>query len=287
MMFSSAGLESKVLNCSKDNEFTENLKVTNSDCACNGFMTLISIEGNIAVGKTTVLDIIDNIMKERRTSTSSEGKEIVQTIREPIDEWTLPRAVDGGKSRIQLVYEDPKTHTASFQKGVLDDLPKAIKKGSNCAMGNTILTERSVGCSLHVFGTLHHEYGNISSKDYFDLSHYFYNGEAHKYMPNAVVYLRSTPELCYERILHRGRSGEEGITLKYLQDLNKVHEEWIDCYSANDESVDEISCKKVCRQKWVKPLILDVSAEEYNSSEKVAYAILQFALACNNEKSSN
>jgi ABC-type transport system involved in cytochrome c biogenesis ATPase subunit len=128
MMFSSAGLESKVLNCSKDNEFTENLKVTNSDCACNGFMTLISIEGNIAVGKTTVLDIIDNIMKERRTSTSSEGKEIVQTIREPIDEWTLPRAVDGGKSRLQLVYEDPKTHTASFQKGVLDDLPNAIKK---------------------------------------------------------------------------------------------------------------------------------------------------------------
>jgi deoxyadenosine/deoxycytidine kinase len=170
---------------------------------------------------------------------------------------------------------------------VLDDLPKAIREGFDRAIGNIIITERSVGCSLNVFGYVHHEYGNISSKEYSDLIHYFYNGEAHKFMPHALVYLRSTPELCFERIKVRGRFGEEGITLKYLQDLNKVHEEWIDCYSANDESVDEISCKKVCRQKWVKPLILDVSAEEYNSSEKVAYAILQFALACNNEKSSN
>ena len=105
-------------------------------------------------------------------------------------------------------------------------------------------------------------------------------------MPNAVVYLRSTPELCYERIKLRGRSGEEDITLKYLQDLNQAHEDWIKCYAANDDIVDEISCKKVCRQKWVKPLILDVTTEEYNTTDKVASAVLQFASFCNNEGTS-
>jgi hypothetical protein len=98
IMYSSVGSESKVLNYSKDNEITEKLTVSNSSCAYNEFMTLISIEGNIAVGKTTVLDRIDFIMKEETSTTAVVGKEIVQTIREPIDEWTLPRAVDGGKS---------------------------------------------------------------------------------------------------------------------------------------------------------------------------------------------
>jgi len=272
------------VNSNEASEIPNNLKVTKPDDGYNNSMTMISIEGNIAVGKTTILDRIDSIMKQGPSVFRDKG--IVQTIREPLDEWMKPMASYDGKSRLQLVYEDPKTHTASFQKGVLDDLPKAIKKGSNCAIGNTILTERSIGCSLHVFGTLHHEYGNISSKDYFDLSHYFYNGEAHKYMPNAVVYLRSTPELCYERILHRGRSGEEGITLKYLQDLNQAHENWIECYANNDDTADDISCKKVCRQKWVKPLILDVTTEEYNTSDKVATAVLQYVLFCNNEVSS-
>jgi thymidylate kinase len=274
------------INTNEVSEITHNIRATKPDGGYNESMTIISIEGNIAVGKTTVLDRIDSIMHQAGPSTIFRDSGIVQTIREPLDEWMKPMATDDGKSRLQLIYEDPKAHTASFQKGVLDDLPKAIKKGSNCAIGNTILTERSVGCSLHVFGTLHHEYGNISSKDYFDLSHYFYNGDAHKYMPNAVIYLRSTPELCYERSLNRGRSGEGGITLKYLQDLHQAHENWIDCYTANDDNADDISCKKVCKQKWVKPLILDVTSEDYNTSDKVANAVLQYVLFCNNEVSS-
>jgi deoxyadenosine/deoxycytidine kinase len=273
MFFSSLKSERNGGNCClKESEFSGN-------------MTMISIEGNIAVGKTTLLDKIDTIMKDR-ASTSPAGKELLQTIREPVDEWMLPRAIDNGKSRLELVYEDPKNHTASFQKGVLDDLPKAFREGFDSAIGNIIITERSVGCSLHVFCVVHHEYGNITFKEYSDLVHYFYNGKAHNYMPNAVVYLRSTPELCYERIKLRGRSGEEDITLKYLQDLNQAHEDWIKCYAANEDIVDEISCKKVCRQKWVKPLILDVTTEEYNTTDKVASAVIQFALLCNNEETS-
>ena len=283
MLFSSVNPKS---NGVKSEQYNENLKAPQFDGGYNESMTIISIEGNIAVGKTTVLDKIDAMMKGR-LSTSPAGKDLLQTIREPVEEWMLPRVNYNGKSRLELVYEDPKNHTAAFQKGVLDDLPKAIRDGSDSAISSIIITERSVGCSLHVFGALHHEYGNITFKEYSDLFHYFYNGEAHKYMPNAVIYLRSTPELCFKRIKDRARSGEEDITLKYLQDLNEAHEDWINCYANNDDIVDEISCKKVCRQKWVKPLILDVTSEEYNTPDKVALAVLQFASFCNNEVSSN
>ena len=41
------------------------------------------------------------------------------------------------------------------------------------------------------------------------------------------VYLRSTPELCDQRIRERSRKEESGIPMDYLRDLHKTHEDWL------------------------------------------------------------
>ncbi|CAF4307588.1 unnamed protein product [Rotaria sp. Silwood2] len=42
-----------------------------------------------------------------------------------------------------------------------------------------------------------------------------------------IIYLRATPETCLQRIQTRHRSGEESISLDYLQTLHERHEEWL------------------------------------------------------------
>lgn len=42
-----------------------------------------------------------------------------------------------------------------------------------------------------------------------------------------IIYLRSDPELLYNRIKARGRPEEANITLEYLQALHERHEDWL------------------------------------------------------------
>ncbi|XP_023711144.1 thymidine kinase 2, mitochondrial isoform X7 [Cryptotermes secundus] len=42
-----------------------------------------------------------------------------------------------------------------------------------------------------------------------------------------IVYLRCSPELCYERIQRRKRPEESSMSLGYLQELHESHEHWL------------------------------------------------------------
>lgn len=51
------------------------------------------------------------------------------------------------------------------------------------------------------------------------------NDELHPFF--RIVYLRTDPEVAYERIGQRGRSEENSIKLEYLQSVHKYHEDWL------------------------------------------------------------
>ncbi|CAI8019917.1 Thymidine kinase 2, mitochondrial [Geodia barretti] len=42
-----------------------------------------------------------------------------------------------------------------------------------------------------------------------------------------IVYLRSSPEVCYQRLQERGRKEEKPVTLEYLQALHECYEDWL------------------------------------------------------------
>lgn len=42
-----------------------------------------------------------------------------------------------------------------------------------------------------------------------------------------LVYLRTTPEVAYQRIIHRNRVEEKTISFDYLKELHDIHEEWL------------------------------------------------------------
>ena len=42
-----------------------------------------------------------------------------------------------------------------------------------------------------------------------------------------IVYLQTDPEVCIERMRNRGRSEETGISLEWLREVHKLHENWL------------------------------------------------------------
>lgn len=42
-----------------------------------------------------------------------------------------------------------------------------------------------------------------------------------------IVYLRTTPEIAYDRILKRNRSEEKTVPFEYIKTLHEIHEDWL------------------------------------------------------------
>ena len=42
-----------------------------------------------------------------------------------------------------------------------------------------------------------------------------------------LVYLQVDPKLAYDRIKRRGRSEESGIKMVFLENLHRLHEDWL------------------------------------------------------------
>ena len=45
--------------------------------------------------------------------------------------------------------------------------------------------------------------------------------------PAGFIYLRTSPETCYQRLKKRARSEETGISIDYLRALHQKHEDWL------------------------------------------------------------
>ena len=55
----------------------------------------------------------------------------------------------------------------------------------------------------------------------------FYVISNHDIGQDRIIYVRTSPEQCYERIQQRCRMEEEGIPMEYLKALHQCYEEWL------------------------------------------------------------
>ena len=46
-------------------------------------------------------------------------------------------------------------------------------------------------------------------------------------VPDGFIYLRADPSTCYSRLTERARSEETGVTMEYLDNLHRKHEQWL------------------------------------------------------------
>eukprot|EP00599_Poterioochromonas_sp_BG-1_P010145 CAMPEP_0173154476 /NCGR_PEP_ID=MMETSP1105-20130129/13506_1 /TAXON_ID=2985 /ORGANISM="Ochromonas sp., Strain BG-1" /LENGTH=301 /DNA_ID=CAMNT_0014070665 /DNA_START=124 /DNA_END=1029 /DNA_ORIENTATION=+ len=183
---------------------------------------LVSIEGNIGAGKTTLL--------QKLRSNHPEW----HSIDEPVDTWSKIKN-DQGESILEVFYKDRKRWSYTFQNCALltryENIEKkvhAVQRQSNDKGIHIFLTERCLDTDLHVFTKMLLEEGSITKIEIELYERLLRHLRATATPLSAIIHVNTLPSLCKDRIAIRGRSGEEAITLDYLESLNKYQSKWIE-----------------------------------------------------------
>lgn len=189
---------------------------------------IISIEGNIGVGKSTFTNILKNIFVES----------II--VEEPVDMW-LNTMTQSKENILGLFYKDIPRWGYTFQNLAyvtrMMKIQDAIKTNKKI-----IFLDRSLGTDKNVFEKMLYDDKLISDieNNMYNLWCDFYKNYVNDMSSWKYIYLRCSPNTSYERIKKRGREEEKNITLEYLEKLHKYHEEWL----MNTNDVLIIDCDK-------------------------------------------
>jgi deoxyadenosine/deoxycytidine kinase len=175
---------------------------------------IISLDGNIGVGKTTLLDHIQKRFPE------------VIIVKEPVDVWTHLKD-EQGSSLLELFYKDKRRYAFTFQQAaMLSRLLLLQKAVAEAKPGSLILTERSVLTDRHVFAEMLYTSGDLSKLEK-DLYDQWYNAFAAQLPIAGIVYITTSVDTAFDRIQTRAREGESIISKEYLKALDWQHQVWL------------------------------------------------------------
>lgn len=183
---------------------------------------LISIEGNIGVGKSSMMDLI----KERFLD--------AEFIYEPVDEWMT--IVDrNGKNLLQTFYDDKKRWSYTFQNiAYITRMNHIIDKIVN-SKKQYIIIDRSLQADLNTFAKMLYDDGclnDIEMDAYSRWNNFFEKFYGDK-VEHKIIYLRCEPDIAFQRIQIRNREAEKNISPEYIKRLHKYHDDWL----ANKDNV--------------------------------------------------
>lgn len=168
----------------------------------------VFIEGNIGSGKTTFLNHFQKYDE-------------VCLLTEPVDMWRNC----GGVNLLELLYKEPYRWAFPFQSYVTLSMLNTHTFKTDKPVK---LMERSIFSARYCFvenmlrtDVLHQGMYNIL-QDWYE----YFTSNVH-IQADLIVYLRTSPEVVYERMKKRGRSEESLVPLEYLRQLHELHENWL------------------------------------------------------------
>lgn len=204
---------------------------------------IISIEGNIGVGKSTLITIISQLLKHN-----------CEIIYEPVDLW-LTITDDNKKNILQLFYDDKKKWAFTFQMiaglSIIQNMNNILKVTKK----KYLFLDRSFLTTKYTFEKMSYDNGllNIIEHTTYKLLCEYYENTYYKDYKHIHIYLKCDPNISFERIKKRNRVEESNITLEYLTELSKYHDEWL----LNNDNVLVIDCNNntLDNIKWYKDIL--------------------------------
>ena len=209
---------------------------------------IISIEGNIGSGKSTLLSNLKNYYKDNKR---------VIFLKEPVDEWEKIKD-ENGVTILEKFYENQEKYSFPFQmmayvsriKVMRDTLNESIikKEIMDLIRDNVknkeekkivIITERSLYTDKLVFAKMLYDSGKIEYINYQIYLNWF-DTFSSEFPVNKIIYVKASPEVCYNRIAKRSRSGEDNIPLDYLSNCNLYHNNMLDTNSSDCICKDQL-----------------------------------------------
>lgn len=156
----------------------------------------IAIEGNIGCGKTTVIKSLNDSIR-------------IPIFLEPLHKWN---------EMLTLFYKDPAKWAFPFNLEVIS----SFHEWKN----NTFpaIYERSPLSCRHVFTQLNHDTGHIHE---LELSVFDKIYKELAWKPEAIIYIRTDPNICSNRMAERARECEKELPIEYIQMVHDKYEDMI------------------------------------------------------------
>ena len=173
---------------------------------------IISIDGNIGSGKSTLIKILQESLPQDK----------IYFAPEPVDTWTSI-VDDNGKNLLHNFYDDKERWSYIFQNFTYITRIMELKKAQE-SKRPIIITERSVMTDRNVFAKMLHESNSISNME-MDIYNYWY--DSFNMEITKTVYLKTSVTNCLSRIKKRSRDSETEIDSDYLLKLEMKHDDWL------------------------------------------------------------
>ena len=176
---------------------------------------VVSIEGNIGSGKSTILELLKQRFKDNKS---------VAFLSEPVDVWREIKDADG-VDLLTNFYKNQEKFSFHFQMAAYISRISAITKLQKNPEIKLIVVERSIWTDKNVFAKMLYDDGKISELEYNIYLKWF--DEFSKLINHSLnIYIKTKPEVAFERVKKRNRSGET-IPLEYLQKCHEYHNDWL------------------------------------------------------------
>jgi deoxyadenosine/deoxycytidine kinase len=176
---------------------------------------IFTVDGNIGSGKSTLIEKIKQHYKNNIR---------VGFVDEPVELWSLIKNADG-KNIIEHFYEDQQKWAFCFQMTAYISRLEELKKALNCDY-DFIFCERSIFTDKNIFAKLLYQDFKIEDIEYTVYKMWF-DTFSKDFSEPFKIYIRTVPEVCYQRIVKRSRPGEQNICQEYLTRCHEAHEEWM------------------------------------------------------------
>lgn len=207
-----------------------------ADLAQNKQILFISIDGNIGSGKSTLLAKLQDLLPSHIPSQNVK----IKFMREPVQEWESVQCAEG-ISLLEHFYQEPERYSFLFQiyvyitqialmRKTLEEVREDIRQ--NPAHQWVLISERSMHTNRHIFANLLYANGSLSDME-INVYLSWHKQMIRDFPAPIILYLRTPPKVCLERVIQRQRAGECGITLKYLEECHDMHELYIESMVQN------------------------------------------------------
>lgn len=174
---------------------------------------IISIDGNIGSGKSTMV----NILKDQFLNNDN-----IIFLEEPVSEWI--KIKDDNKNILEKFYEDPIKYSFPFQMMALITRYTMLKETIKKHPDSIIITERSLYTDKYIFAKMLHDSKKMNTYEY-QIYDKWFNEFSKKIPHHKHIYIVTNPNTCIDRIHKRNRDGEDNIDIDYLLLCHDYHNE--------------------------------------------------------------
>jgi deoxyadenosine/deoxycytidine kinase len=165
----------------------------------------IAVAGNIGAGKTTLVTKLAKHYGWEAHFEAVDENPYLGDFYQDMSKWSFPLQIYFLHSRFNQV--------------------RSIREASH-----TIIQDRTIYEDAYIFALNLRDSGFLSRRDFDNYFSLFKSMTTVIQPPDLLIYLRAGIPKLTEQISKRGRDYESSISIKYLEDLNRHYESWIEQY---------------------------------------------------------